>query len=155
MTSPKTRATTGHDVDTEPYRPKSDPRVSGSTGALLAGAWEVYRALADLRCEDREHFVVFDVNVRNRVIARRIVHIGTLSGVEVHPREVFKPAIVNSASAIIVAHNHPSGDPSPSRQDVEMTERLREVGTLLGIPVLDHLVFASEGYVSLAERNWR
>jgi DNA repair protein RadC len=75
--------------------------------------------------------------------------------VEVHPREVFKPAIVNSASAIIVAHNHPSGDPSPSRQDVEMTERLREVGTLLGIPVLDHLVFASEGYVSLAERNWR
>jgi DNA repair protein RadC len=84
-----------------------------------------------------------------------VVHIGTLSGVEVHPREVFKPAIVQSAAAIILAHNHPSGDPSPSRQDLEMTERLRQAGTLLGIAVLDHIVFAAEGYVSIAERDWR
>jgi DNA repair protein RadC len=147
--------TTGHDIDAVQYRPQSDPKVAGTTAPLLGSAFAVYQNLLDLRGEDREHFVVFDLNVRNRVIARRVVHIGTLSGVEVHPREVFKPAIVHSAAAIILAHNHPSGDPSPSRQDVEMTERLREAGKLLGITVLDHIVFASEGYVSLAERDWR
>jgi DNA repair protein RadC len=155
MTKKLNATATGHDVDSQPYRPHSDLKIAACTGPQLSGACEVYRALEDLRREDREHFVVFDLNVRNRVIARRVVHIGTLSSVDVHPREVFKPAIVNSAAAIIVAHNHPSGDPSPSRQDLEITERLREGGSLLGIPVLDHVVFASEGYVSLAERNWR
>lgn len=155
MKATRSNATTGSDVDTEPYRPQSNPRVTRSSAARLAGAFQVYEALADLRSEDREHFVVFDLDVRHRVIARRIVHIGTLTGVEVHPREVFKAAIVNSAAAVIIAHNHPSGDPSPSRQDVEVTVRLREVGELVGIVVLDHVVFAADGYVSLAERDWR
>jgi len=155
MTKKLNATTTGHDVDTQPYRPQSDPKIAAGPGPRLAGASDVYAALLDLRCEDREHFVVFDLNVRHRVIARRIVHIGTLSNVEIHPREVFKPAIVNSASAIIICHNHPSSDPSPSALDVALTERLRQVGELVGIPVLDHVVFASEGYVSLAERNWR
>jgi DNA repair protein RadC len=155
MTTQLTVPTTGHDVDTEAYLPQSDPRVGVGTGARLAGACDVYAALLDLRREEREHFVAFDLNVRHRVIARRIVHIGTLCNVEIHPREVFKPAIVNSAAAIVVAHNHPSSDPTPSREDISMTERLRQVGELVGIPVLDHVVFASEGFVSLAERNWR
>ena len=116
MKTPRTSITTGHDVDTEPYRPQSDPQIARSTRPRLASAQDVYAALADIRTEDREHFIVFDMDVRHRVIARRIVHIGTLTGVEVHPREVFKPAIINSAAAIIIAHNHPSGDPSPSRR---------------------------------------
>jgi DNA repair protein RadC len=155
MTRKLNATTAGHDVDTQPYRPQSDPKIAAAPGPRLAGASDVYAALLDLRHQDREHFVAFDLNARHRVIARRIVHIGTLTGVEVHPREVFKPAILNSACALIVAHNHPSGDASPSAMDVAMTERLRQAGELLGIPVLDHVVFAAEGYVSLADRNWR
>jgi DNA repair protein RadC len=101
-----------------------------------------------------EYFVVFDLDVRHRVIARRVVSIGTLSGVEVHPREVFKDAIANSAAAIILAHNHPSGDPTPSREDLALTARLREAGELLGIKVLDHVVLAAAGFISLADRGW-
>jgi DNA repair protein RadC len=98
--------------------------------------------------------VAFDLDVRHRIIARRVVHIGTLSGVEVHPREVFRDAVVNQAAALILAHNHPSGDPSPSRQDIELTARLRQVGELLGIAVLDHVIVAADGFVSLADRGW-
>ena len=155
MKTPCTSTATGNDVDTEPDRPQSEPKIGRATAPRLASAQDVYEALIDLRAEDREHFVAFDLDVRHRVIIRRVVHIGTLTGVEVHPREVFKPAIVNSAAAIIIAHNHPSGDPSPSRQDIELTERLRETGTLVGIVILDHVVFATEGYVSFAERYWR
>jgi DNA repair protein RadC len=84
------------------------------------------------------------------VIAKRIVGIGTICGVDVHPREVFRQAIVNGAAAVILAHNHPSGDPSPSRQDIELTKRLREVGELVGITVLDHVVVAEHGFNSMA-----
>jgi len=154
MKTPRT-STTGHEVDTEHYRPQSEPKIARATALRLGSARDVYEALADLRTADREHFVCFDLDVRHRVIARRIVHIGSLCGVEAHPREVFKPAILNSAAAIIVSHNHPSGDPSPSRQDIEVTERLRETGTIVGIPLLDHLVIAAEGFVSFAERYWQ
>jgi DNA repair protein RadC len=80
---------------------------------------------------------------------------GSLTGVEVHPRDVFRPLIRAAAAAVIFCHNHPSGDPTPSRQDVELTTRLREVGELVGISVLDHVVVGFEGYTSLAERSWR
>ena len=154
MKTPRTSTATGHDVDTEPYRPQSDPQVARTLRPRLASAQDVYATVADLRTADQEHLVVFDLDVRHRVIARRIVHIGTLTGVEVHPREVFKAAIVNSAAAIIIAHNHPSGDPSPSRQDIELTQRLRDTGTLVGIAVLDHVVIAADGYVSFAQDYW-
>jgi DNA repair protein RadC len=154
MKTPRTNTATGNDVDTEPYRPQSEPKIARATTPRLSSAQDVYEALTDLRAEDREHFVAFDLDVRHRIIARRVVHVGTLTSVDVHPREVFKPAIVNSAAAIIIAHNHPSGDPSPSRQDIELTERLRETGTLVGIAILDHVVVAAEGYVSFAERYW-
>jgi DNA repair protein RadC len=145
----------GNDIDPQPYLPISSPPIANPARVRLGGANDVNEQLSDIRGEDREHFVVFDLNVRHGVIARRTVHIGTLTGVEVHPREIFKGAIINSAAAVIVAHNHPSGDPSPSRADIEMTGRLREVGDLCGIPLLDHVVVGINGYVSLAERNWR
>jgi hypothetical protein len=79
----------------------------------------------------------------------------SLTGVEIHPRDVFRPLIRQATAAVIFCHNHPSGDPAPSRADMELTARLREVGDLCGIPVLDHVIVGWEGYTSLAERNWR
>lgn len=155
MTTTQNELAIGNDTDPQPYRPQSAPRIAVNPARRLASAADVHQEVLDLRDSDREHFVAFDLNVRHRIIARRVVAIGTLSSVDVHPREVFKPAITNSAAAMIVVHNHPSGDPEPSRQDIELTRRLREVGELCGIPILDHVIIGSEGYVSLAERGWR
>ena len=76
---------------------------------------------------------------------------GTLTASLVHPREVFRPALRDAAAAVVLVHNHPSGDPTPSREDREITQRLAEAGELLGIPVLDHVVVAERGYASLRE----
>jgi len=103
---------------------------------------------------DREVFGILLVDTRNRVTAMHIVSIGSLNGSLVHPREVFKAAILGSAAGIILLHNHPSGDPNPSREDTELTRRLVEAGRLLGIEVLDHLVLGDEGrYFSFKERG--
>ena len=127
-----------------------------SRGQRLAGAsdvWTYFHArLAPLRVEE---FWAVSLDVRHRVQTEACLARGSLTGVEVHPRDVFRPLIRNAAAAVIFCHNHPSGDPTPSRQDVELTTRLREVGELCGIPVLDHVVVAWDGYTSLAERNWR
>jgi DNA repair protein RadC len=125
-------------------------------GQRLAGAsdvWTYFRArLAPLRVEE---FWAVALDVRHRVQGELCVARGSLTGVEVHPRDVFRPLIRSAAAAVIFCHNHPSGDPTPSRQDVELTARLRDVGELCGIPVVDHVVVGWEGYASLAERNWR
>lgn len=142
------------DAERPAYRGES-LRLAGPARARLAAAsdvWAISRDLADLPVE---HFVGFFLDVRHRVIERRTLAIGSLTGVEVHPRDVFRAAIVAGAAAVIFVHNHPSGDPTPSRQDVELTTRLREVGEIVGIPVVDHVVIGNEGYVSLAERSWR
>jgi len=96
-----------------------------------------------------EHFVALLLNNRHQLIRMSPIAIGSLSATLVHPRELFKEAIAASAAAVIVAHNHPSGDPEPSAQDVEMTRRLVRAGALLGIEVLDHLIIATNGVVSL------
>ncbi|HVZ75352.1 MAG TPA: DNA repair protein RadC [Polyangia bacterium] len=125
-------------------------------GQRLAGAsdvWTYFRArLAPLRIEE---FWAVALDVRHRVQAEMCLARGSLTGVEVHPRDVFRPLIRAAAAAVIFCHNHPSGDPAPSRQDVELTTRLREVGELCGIPVVDHVVVGFEGFASLAERGWR
>ncbi len=89
---------------------------------------------------DREHFVVLFLNAAHDVVGVNTVSIGTLTASLVHPREVFKGAILANAAAVVVAHNHPSGDPSPSREDKLTTRRLVDAGKLLGIPLLDHVV---------------
>jgi DNA repair protein RadC len=80
---------------------------------------------------------------------------GSLAGVEVHPRDIFRRLIRAGDAAVIFAHNYPSGDPNPPREDIGLTARLREVGEMCGIGVLDHVVVGFEGYVSMAERGWR
>lgn len=102
---------------------------------------------------DREHFVVLLLNRKNGIIGINTVSVGDLSSSIVHPREVFKPAIVAGAASIIVAHNHPSGDPAPSRDDINVTTRLKEAGDILGINVLDHIIIGDGCYISLKARD--
>ena len=97
----------------------------------------------------KEHFVALLLDTRHRLIRLSPIAIGSLSASLVHPREVFKEAIAASAACVIVAHNHPSGDPQPSDHDITLSKRLVQAGQLLGIEVLDHLIIASHGTVSL------
>jgi DNA repair protein RadC len=106
-----------------------------------------------LRKEQREHFLVLLLNARHEVMAKETVSVGSLNASIVHPREVFKAAVLASAAAIVLVHNHPSGDPEPSEEDLSITKRLVEAGELLGISVLDHIVVASRGVVSLRSRQ--
>lgn len=123
-------------------------------GASLVDANDVGRVirgeLARLP-DDREHFFCLHITIRNDIIGIELVATGSLTQVEVHPRECFRGAIMNGAAGIIVAHNHPSGDPTPSPEDLALTRRLREVGVLIGIPLVDHIIVAERGIRSLAE----
>ncbi len=124
-------------------------------GRPLGRASDVWTHLrARLALNPVEEFWALGLDVRNRIQTEVCLARGSLTGVEVHPRDVFRPLIRGAVAAVIFCHNHPSGDPSPSRQDVELTDRLRQVGDLCGISVLDHVVVAAEGFVSLAERGW-
>jgi DNA repair protein RadC len=106
-----------------------------------------------LRREQREHFLVLLLNARHECVAVETVSVGSLNASIVHPREVYRPAILAAAASIIVAHNHPSGDPEPSEEDTSITRRLAQVGELVGIALLDHIVVAARGVVSLRERG--
>ncbi|MDN5331656.1 MAG: repair protein RadC [Tepidanaerobacteraceae bacterium] len=109
--------------------------------------------MEEMRFLDKEHFRIVLLNVKNRVISVENISIGSLNSSIVHPREVFKPAIKRSSAAIILVHNHPSGDPTPSREDVEITRRLVESGRILGIDVLDHIIFGNPDYLSFKEKG--
>lgn len=113
--------------------------------ALCHSAEAYKQILPVVRRRRAESFWVFTLDARNRIIGKREVSRGSLSQTVVHPREVFAPAITKRAAAIIVAHNHPSGEPSPSPEDDALTRRLREAGKMLGIPLLDHLVICGSG----------
>lgn len=134
-------------------------RVSGSRprrGQPLGKASDVWTHLrARLAHSSVEEFWVLGLDVRNRVQLEMCLARGCLTGVDVHPRDVFRPLIRAAAASVIFCHNHPSGDPSPSPQDHDLTERLRQVGSLCGIGVLDHVIVGAEGFVSLAERGWK
>ncbi|MEZ4388655.1 MAG: DNA repair protein RadC [Candidatus Krumholzibacteriia bacterium] len=103
---------------------------------------------------DREHVLGIYLDARHRVLAVRTVSIGTLDASLVHPREVFRPAVALQAAAVVVAHNHPSGCPQPSGDDLELTRRLARCGRLLGIELLDHLVVGDDDLVSIREYGW-
>jgi DNA repair protein RadC len=128
------------------------PRVGQRLGAAC-DVWVHMRAR--LAGAPVEEFWVLGLDVRHRVLVDQLAARGSLSGVEVHPRDVFRALIRAGVAAVIFCHNHPSGDPTPSRQDIELTARLREVGETCGITVLDHVVVGAGGYYSLAERAWR
>ncbi|MDR1069384.1 MAG: DNA repair protein RadC [Gracilibacteraceae bacterium] len=107
--------------------------------------------LDDMRSLDREHFRVIFLNTKNKVLGSELISVGSLNSSIVHPRECFKGALRYGANAVILAHNHPSGDPTPSRQDLALTQRLVDSGKILGIEVLDHIIVGKKNFISLKE----
>ena len=93
---------------------------------------------------NKEFFITLYLNTKNGILRQEVISIGSLNSNTVHPREVFRTACIVSASGIIVAHNHPSGDPMPSREDIELTKRLVESGKMIGIEVLDHVIIGQD-----------
>ncbi len=127
-------------------------RQGGRNLTILTSARDVYRLVAgDLAGFPQEKFFLLCLDGKNGVLRIHQVSLGTARSAVVHPRDVFFPAIAARALAVVLVHNHPSGDPRPSREDLELTDRLRKGGELLGIEVLDHVIIGDGSYVSLAE----
>jgi DNA repair protein RadC len=125
-----------------------------SRGDRIRGPGDVFRRLGPLlRDRRQEEFWVLYLDSQNRVLSERRITVGLLNSSLVHPREVFAPAIARAAASLILAHNHPSGDPDPSPEDLDVTVQMVESGRLLGIPVRDHIVLGDTTFVSLLERG--
>jgi DNA repair protein RadC len=122
---------------------------------MVRSANDVLPLVSSIRTSKKEHFIAVFLNSRKQVIHQETISIGSLDGSLVHPREVFQPAIQCSAAAVIFAHNHPSGDVSPSREDILVTQRLCQAGKLLGIEVLDHIIISKDDFISLKEEDRR
>lgn len=114
---------------------------------------QVFELFRDLSLETKEHFLAFHLDGKNKIICLDRVSVGSLNQSIVTVREVMKSALLSSAAAIILVHNHPSGDPTPSGEDISITKRLTEAGVLIGIPVLDHIIVGNNQYVSFVERG--
>lgn len=124
------------------------------TKLYIHGPEDAFRQFNSLfKAEVKERFVVLWLNSANRVTGFEIVTEGILNSSLVHPREVFRGAIVATCASILLAHNHPSGNPEPSQEDITITKQLVEAGRIIGIPVHDHIIFADNSYTSFAERN--
>ena len=117
----------------------------------ITGAQDVLPLLADIAARQQEHFVCISLNGAHEVIEKRIVTVGLLDKSQVHPREVFADVIADRAAAVIVAHNHPSGELKPSDSDIKIHEQLTEAGRILGIRILDHVIVSRKGYYSFQE----
>lgn len=124
-----------------------------ATGGRITKATDVMPSLLHYANKKQEHFLCVSLNGAHEVITTRVITIGLVNSTQVHPREVFSDPICDRACAIIVAHNHPSGNTSPSDQDYRTTRMLREAGEILGIKLLDHIIFSRSGYFSFAEEK--
>jgi len=119
----------------------------------ITSADDVYHELKEYSTKKQEYFLVITLDGASHIIEKRIISIGTLNQSLVHPREVFADAVSDRAAGIIIAHNHPSGQLEPSIEDKRVTKRLKEVGTIMGIELLDHVILSREGYLSLREEG--
>lgn len=109
--------------------------------------------MEEMRYLNKEHMRVILLNIKCKIISIEEVSIGSLNSSLAHPREIFVPAVKKSSAAIVMVHNHPSGDPSPSRDDIDITKRISEAGKILGIELYDHIIIGNGIYVSLKEKN--
>ena len=133
----------------------------GAKGSAVSRSNEAYQLFAHLSGQHQEHFCAAFLDSKGKPIGQKVIHIGTLNMSVVGAREVFREAVRHNASSVIVAHNHPSGDPEPSPEDIKVTRALKDAGSLLDIPLLDHIVIGyptephdpPERYVSLNERG--
>lgn len=125
-----------------------------SPDAQFNCATRVAELFAPLAKETKESFICCHLDNKNRLLCVETVSTGSLTASIVHPREVFKSVLLSSAAGCLFVHNHPSGDPEPSREDLDITRRLKECGELLGIRVMDHIIIGHDGrYISLADRG--
>jgi len=122
-------------------------------GSRFTAPAQVFETFKYLMQETKEHFTTLHLDGKNRIVCMDVVSIGSLNQSIVHPREVFKTACLSNAAAVILVHQHPSGDPNPSREDMEITRRLKEAGEIMGIRVLDHIIVGDGEYVSFVERG--
>lgn len=114
---------------------------------------QVYDCFKFLMQETKEMFLCLHLDGKNRIVAVDLVSIGSLNQSIVHPREVFKTALLSNAAALILIHQHPTGDPTPSSEDIAITRRLREVGEIIGVKILDHIIIGDGEYLSFVERG--
>ena len=127
--------------------------LKNKQSVLLLTPQDVWDQLKDIRDNKKEHFVIFFLDARNQEIKREIISVGSLNVNLVHPREVFEPAVRHLAAQVIIAHNHPAGDPSPSQEDSEITKQLVDAGKLLGIEVKDHVIVSKTSHFSFKEHK--
>ena len=117
-------------------------------------AEDVYNHFVDeLKDKKKEQFYALYLDTKNRIIGEELISVGTLNASLIHPREVFNPAIKSSANAIILVHNHPSGDCTPSPEDKQVTKQIKEAGNMLGINLLDHIILGKDNYLSIKEKE--
>lgn len=127
--------------------------LQNKQSALLLSPKDVWSELKDIRDNKKEHFVIFFLDARNQEIKREVISVGSLNANLVHPREVFEPAVRHLAAQVIIAHNHPAGDPSPSQEDSDITKQLVNAGKLLGIDISDHVIVSKANYFSFKEHK--
>jgi len=127
--------------------------LQNQQSSLILSPQDVWDQLKDIRDNKKESFIIFFLDTRSREIKREIISVGSLNANLVHPREVFEPAIKYLSAQLIVAHNHPSGDPEPSQEDIATTKRLVSAGNILGIELLDHVIVTKENFYSFKENN--
>lgn len=123
------------------------------TGTRFTAPSQVYETFSFLMKETKEMFITLHLDGKNRIIVMDLVSIGSLNQSIVHPREVFKTACLSNAAALILIHQHPTGDPSPSSEDIAITRRLKEAGEIMGIKILDHIIIGQDEYLSFVERG--
>jgi DNA repair protein RadC len=123
----------------------------GAKAVVSDAAAAASLVMEDLRYRQQECLAAIFLDARNQVIRVRVLTIGTLTGSPAHPREVFREALAHGSASLIICHNHPSGDPAPSKDDVALTARLVRAGELMGVPVLDHIIVGGGRYISLKE----
>ena len=127
--------------------------VNDTNLPMIETAKDAAAQLTDIRDLKKEHFVVLYLNAKNQLVHKETISMGTLNANLVHPREVFEPALKYSAAQVVAAHNHPSGDPKPSEDDVELTKRLSEAGNMMGIDLMDHVIITKNGHFSFKEEK--
>lgn len=123
-------------------------------GNNLTNSRDIYELFKHLSRETKEHFIAIHLDTKNRIICVDTISIGSLTSSLVHPREVFKSVLLSSAASIALVHNHPSGTPEPSTDDINITKKLKEAGSFMGIPFIDHVIIGNGSYLFLLEKGY-
>lgn len=137
----------------ETFTVKEDVANYLRAGSRFTAPSQIYETFKYLMHETKEHFTTLHLDGKNRIVCMDMVSIGSLNQSIVHPREVFKTACLSNAAAIILVHQHPTGDATPSQEDIAITRRLKEAGEIMGIKIIDHVIVGDGEYTSFVERG--